>query len=97
MRARGIYILQPAIFKSVLDVFNFSMTSKLFDSNKPYAISMHYRKRANKMHHISQSTQNRVQKFKQNLPENYSKSTKIAITAYKFSKIFRRSMPPDLL
>ena len=33
--------------------------------------------------------------FKQNLPENYSKSTKIVITARKFSKIFRRSMPPD--
>ena len=30
----------------------------------------------------------RVKKFNQNLPENYSKSTKIAITACKFSKIF---------
>ena len=38
----------------------------------------------------------RVKKFKQTLPENYSKSTKIAITACKFSKIFRKSMPPDL-
>ena len=39
----------------------------------------------------------RVKNFKQNLPENYSKSTKIAITASNFSKIFRRSMPPDPL
>ena len=39
----------------------------------------------------------RVKKFKQNLRENYSKSTKIAITARKFSKIFRGSMPPDPL
>ena len=37
----------------------------------------------------------RVKKFKQNLTENYSKSTKIAITSCKFSKIFRGSMPPD--
>ena len=31
----------------------------------------------------------RVKKFKQILPENYTKSTKIAIIAYKFSKSFR--------
>ena len=37
----------------------------------------------------------RVKKFNQNFPENYSKSTKIAITACNFSKIFRGSMPPD--
>ena len=38
-----------------------------------------------------------VKKFKQNLPENYSKSTKIAYTACKFTKISRGSMPPDPL
>ena len=38
-----------------------------------------------------------VKKFKHNLPENRSKSTKIAITACKFSKIFQGSMPPDPL
>ena len=38
----------------------------------------------------------RVKKFKQHLPENYSKSTKIAITECRFSKIIRGSMPPDL-
>ena len=37
----------------------------------------------------------RGKNFKQNLAENYSKSTKIAITAGKFSKIFRGSMPPN--
>ena len=37
----------------------------------------------------------RVKQFKQNLPENYSKNTKITITACKFSKIFRGSMPPE--
>ena len=37
----------------------------------------------------------RVKKFKHNLPENYSTSTKIAITACKLSKIFWGSMPPD--
>ena len=35
----------------------------------------------------------RGKKFKQNLPENDSKNTKIAIAACKFSKIFRGSMP----
>ena len=36
----------------------------------------------------------RIKKFEHNLPENYSKSTKIAITVCKFSKLFRGSMPP---
>ena len=34
-------------------------------------------------------------KLKQNLPENYSKNTNIAITACKFLKFLRGSMPPD--
>ena len=34
----------------------------------------------------------RIKIFKQNLPENYSTSTTIAITACKFSKFFRGSM-----
>ena len=34
--------------------------------------------------------------LKQNLRENYSKRTKIAIRAGTFLKIFRGSMPPDL-
>ena len=37
----------------------------------------------------------KAKQFKQNLPKNYAKSTKIAITACKFSKFFRGSMPPD--
>ena len=37
----------------------------------------------------------RVKNLKQTLPENHSKSTKIAITACKFLKIFRRSKPLD--
>ena len=43
---------------------------------------------------FGEALRNRVKKFKQTLPENYSKNTKIAITACKFSKIFRVSMPP---
>ena len=39
----------------------------------------------------------RVKKFKQNLREDYSKRTKIAITACKFSKVFRGIIPPDPL
>ena len=45
------------------------------------------------MHHIWQSTQNYGQKFKQNLREDCSKRTKIAITACKLPKINRGCMP----
>ena len=37
------------------------------------------------------------QNYKQNLPENYSKSTKIAITACKFSKFSGEPCPRTLL
>ena len=68
-----------------------------FDCNKPRALSTHDRKCANKMHHSwrSRLLRRRAKKFKQNFPENYSKSTKIAITACKFSKFLRDSMPLD--
>ena len=29
----------PALFKHVIDEYNFSIISKLFDNNKPYALS----------------------------------------------------------
>ena len=48
----------PAIFKNAFDVYTFSMISNLFDSNKPYALSTHNRKCANKMDHIWRSTKN---------------------------------------
>ena len=64
MKARGIgYILPLAIFKSVLDVYNFSIISNLFDSNKSYALSTHNRKCGNKINHIWLSTQNQGQKI----------------------------------
>ena len=91
---RGMHPL-PAIFKVVLDVYNFFIISNLFDSDKSYALSMHNRKCANKMHHILRSTQIRVKQLEQNLPENYPKRTKITIKTCKFSNIFRGSMLPD--
>ena len=39
----------------------------------------------------------RVKRFEHNLREKYSKSTNIAVTACKFSKVFRVSKPPDPL
>ena len=39
----------------------------------------------------------RGQKHKQNLPEDYSKSIKMAITVCLISKNFRGSIPPDPL
>ena len=80
---RGVCILPLAIFKNVFDIYNFSVISNLFENNKPYALGTHNEKCANKMHHIWRSTQ--IKKFEQDLPENYLKSTKIAITACKFS------------
>ena len=58
-----VCILPPAIFKIVFDVYNFSITSNLLESDKPYALSTHNRKCARQMHHIWQSTQNQGQKI----------------------------------
>ena len=60
----GIYILPLAISKSVLGVYNFTIISNLFDSNKPYALSTYNRKCGNKMHYIWISTQNQRQKIR---------------------------------
>ena len=93
----GVCILyQP--FSKMLLMYYFYIISNLFDSDKPCALSTHNRKCANKIYHIWQNAQNYgVKKFYQNLPENYLKRTKIAITACKFSIFFRRSMSPDSL
>ena len=70
----------------------------LFDSNKPYALSTHNQKCGNKIRVIfGEALRIRVKNFRQNLPENYSKSTKIAITASNFSKFFQGSTPPNPL
>ena len=46
------------IFKIVLDVYNFFIISNRFDSNKPYALSTHNLKSANKTQNIWRSTEN---------------------------------------
>ena len=85
-----------AIFKNVFDVYNLSVMSNLFDIDKPYALSTHIIKNVRtKCIIFREAFRIRVKKFEQNLRENYSKSTKIVITACKFSKNFRRSMPSD--
>ena len=58
-----VCILSPAIFKIVFDAYNFSITSNLFESDKPYALSTHNQKCTRQMHHIWQSTQNQGQKI----------------------------------
>ena len=45
-------MLPPAIFKHVFDAYNFFVILSLFDSYEPYALSMHNRQCANKMHHL---------------------------------------------
>ena len=42
----------PAIFKNVFDIYNFSIISNLFDSDKSSAFSTHNQKCANKLHHL---------------------------------------------
>ena len=94
MRSIRVCILTPAIFKNVFDVFNFSIISYLFDSYKLYALSTHNQTGRTKCIIFGEALRNRVKKFNHKMPENYSKSTKIAITACKFSKFFRGSIPP---
>ena len=50
--------LPPAISKHDFDEYNLPIIANLFDSDKPYALSTHNRKCANKIHHICRSTQN---------------------------------------
>ena len=87
----------PAIFKNVFDVYYFSIISNLFHSNKPYAFSTYIENVRTKCIIFGEALRIRVEKLKQNLRENYSKSTKTTITASKFSKFFRGSMPPNHL
>ena len=94
---QGACIYPPAIFKNVFDVHNLSIISNLFDSNMPYALSTHNRKCATKCMIFGEASRIRVKKLEQNLPENYSNSTKIAIlTAFKFSKNFPGEHAPGL-
>ena len=79
----GVGILPPAIFKNVFEQ-NFSIISNLFHSNKPYAFSTYIENVRTKCILFGEALRIRVTKFKQNLLENYSKSTKIATTACKF-------------
>ena len=86
----GVCIFPPAIFKHVFDVYNFSIILILFDSDKPYALSTRNWKCANK---TWRSTQYKGQKIRTKFAWNYSKSTKIAITAQIF-KIFPEEHAP---
>ena len=92
-----VCILPPTISKMLLMYIahNFAIISNLFHSTKPYAFCPYIENVRTKCIIFGKALRIRVKKFKQNLPENYSKSTKITITACKFSKIFRESIPPD--
>ena len=46
-------MLPPAICKHVFDAHNSSIISNLFDSDKPYSLSTHNLKCANKMRHFN--------------------------------------------
>ena len=76
-RMRGMHP-QPAIFKYVFDKYNFSIISNLCDNNTPSIIE---NVRIKCIISSVKALRITVKTFKQNLPESYSKSTKIAIMA----------------
>ena len=77
-------MLPPVIFKNVFDAYNFSIISNLFDSYKPYASKARIIKNVRtKCIIFGEALRIWCQKIKQNLPQNYLKNTKIAITACK--------------
>ena len=85
----GYAFSHKSFSKSVFDVYNFSIISNFFDSDKPYVKSTHIfyliENLQTKCIIFGEALKNRVKKFTQNLPENYSKSTKITKAACKFS------------
>ena len=91
----SLCILSPAIFKNVFDAYNSSIISNLFDSYKPYVLSTITKNVRTKCIIFIKALKIRLKNFKHNSRENYSKSTKIAITPCKFSKFFRKIISPD--
>ena len=90
VRMRGMH---PDIFKIVFDIYNFSITLNLFDSDKPYALSTHNRKRARQ--YLVKHSESGSKNLNKICLRIIQKALQIAITACKFSKFFRESMPPD--
>ena len=88
-----VCILPPPIFKNVFDVYNFCIISNLFDSNKPYALSTHNKNERTKYIIFGDALRIRIKKFEHDLPESYSKGSKIAITARKFSNFSGAACP----
>ena len=93
-----------AIFKHGFNEFKFFIITNFFENNKPYALSTHNRKCTNKIPPsylvkppiiFGETLRIRGKNFNQNAPENCSRSTKMATTVCKFSKISGGNMPPD--
>ena len=83
-------------FQNVFDVHNFSQfrTSLIAISLTQARIIENVRTNYI-IFHLAKHSKLRSKIFKQNFPENYSKCTKIAITACKFLKMFQGSMTQD--
>ena len=74
MRARGIGYHPPTShFQKCFGcrLYNFSIISNLFDSNKLHALSTHNQNMRTKCIIFGETLKIKVKKFKQNLPENY--------------------------
>ena len=70
------------------------MILNLFDNNQLYAQARIIENVRTKCVLFGETLIIRAKTFKQTLPENCSKSTKMATTVWKFSKIFWGSMSP---
>ena len=87
----------PAVFNNIFDECSFSIISNFFDNNDSYALSTHKWKMCeqNASYLVKKSELGAKQLNKINL-QSCSKNTKMAIEASTFSKLFGKSMPPDL-
>ena len=85
--------LPAATFKNISDEYNFSSISNLFINDRSYALITHWSKMCKMLFH--EALRNRVKTFRQNLLENYSKTTKldIIIRFVNFQKLSGRACP----
>ena len=87
-------------FNNAFDEYNFSMISNLFDNNNSYAL-YRYTEIANVRKNCivpvfgeDLKIKNKIFKYCIICHKTCSRSTKMAIVEWKFSKIFRESEPP---
>ena len=86
-------------FNNAFDEYNFFIISNLFDNNNSYALYRYTEIENVRKNCIipvfGEDLKLRVKNSNATCLKTCSRSTKMAIRECKFSKIFRKSMPPD--